>query len=92
MSYLPSFKGRSGTEEAEANKANNFLEKELTHYPHFMRVSIVPHFTGLSKRMGAKFGEGSSVRANWLRIGCPKKVCNRKEGNSNRGHLFCTSL
>ena len=47
--------------------------------------------TGSSKRKGAKLGEGSSVRANWLCIGFPKLVGRRKEANSNKGHLFCTS-
>ena len=48
--------------------------------------------TGLSKRKGAKFGEVSSVRADWLNIACLKLVGSRVEGNSNRGLFFCTSL
>ena len=43
--------------------------------------------TGSSKRKGAKFGEGSSVRADWLCIGCPKL---REKPIS--GHSFCMSL
>ena len=47
-------------------------------------------YQDLSQRKGAKFGEGSSVKANWLCIGCPKLVGSKMEGNSNRGH-FCKS-
>ena len=47
---------------------------------------------GRAKRKGAKFGEESFVKANWLCIGCPKLVGSKMEGNSNRGHFFCTSL
>ena len=46
----------------------------------------------MSKRKGAKFGEGSAIRADWLCIGCPKLVDGRKAGNSNRGLFFCTGL
>ena len=48
--------------------------------------------TGSSQRKGAKFGEGSSVRADWLCSGCPKLVGRRKMAGSNRGHFVCTSL
>ena len=45
-------------------------------------------FTGSSKGKGANFGEGSSVRANLLKImGCHKLV-GMKAINSKRGHLF----
>ena len=36
------------------------------------RLPINALNTGSSKRKGAKFGEGCSVRADWLRICCPK--------------------
>ena len=42
--------------------------------------------------MGAKFGEGSSVRADWLCIRCLRLVGRRKVGDLNRGHFFGTSL
>ena len=48
--------------------------------------------TGSSKRMGAKFGEGNFVRADWLCIGCPVFVGSRKEENLNRGHFSCNNL
>ena len=51
-----------------------------------------PPSTGSSKRKEANFDEGSSVRADWLCIGCPKLVVSRKEGNSIRGHFYRTSL
>ena len=47
---------------------------------------------GFSQRRRAKFGEGSSIRADWLCIGCPKLVGRRKAGYSTRGHFFCMSL
>ena len=51
-------------------------------------------FTGSSKRKGAMFGEGSSVRADWRCIGCPELVGEgrRHFQSSNRRHFFCTSL
>ena len=52
-----------------------------------MRIDV-----GWSKINGAKFGEGNSVSAGWLCIGCPKLMGSRKEGNSNMGHFFCRSL
>ena len=52
----------------------------------------MPSCTGSSKRKGAKFGEGSSIRADWQCIGCLKLVGRGKAANSNRGHFFCTCL
>ena len=48
--------------------------------------------TRLRKRQGAKVGDRSTIRADWLCIGCPEFVGSRKEGNSNMGHFFCRSL
>ena len=48
-------------------------------------------YIGWSKRKPAKFGEGSSSRADWLCFGCPKLVRRRKATNSNKEHFFCAS-
>ena len=48
--------------------------------------------TAWSKINTAKFGEGSSVMAVWLCIGCPRLVGRRKAGNSNMQELFCSTL
>ena len=58
--------------------------------PHAQAV-LLPMYR-VEQRKIAKFGEGSSIRADWLCIGCPKLVGIRKEGNSNRGLFFCSSL
>ena len=55
------------------------------------------HTSGLDiykveQKKGAKLGEGSSARADWLCIGCLRLVGSRREGNSNREHFFCTRL
>ena len=62
-----------------------------------MRSSFEVNFSLLmltrGKRKGAKFCEGSFVRADWLCIGYLKLVCcTRNEGNSNREHFFCMDL
>ena len=44
--------------------------------------------TGSSQRKGAKFGEGSSVRADVLCIGCPELVGSRRAGISNIVDFF----
>ena len=44
------------------------------------------------EKVPAKFGEGISVRADGLRIGCPGSVGSRKVGNSNMREFFCTTL
>ena len=41
---------------------------------------LLPICTWSSKRKGVKFGEGGSVRADWLCIGCPRLVGRRKVG------------
>ena len=48
--------------------------------------------TGSGKRKGAKFGEGSSIRAGLIGCVSAKLVGSAKEGNSNGGYFFCTSL
>ena len=46
----------------------------------------------LQRGVPAKFGEGSSVMAVGLCIGCPMLVGRRKAGNSNMQEFFCTTL
>ena len=40
--------------------------------------------TWLRKRQGAKVGDRSTIRANWLYIGCPEFVGSRKKGISKQ--------
>ena len=44
----------------------------------FFSKSLGADCTGPSKRKGANFGEGSSVRVDWLCIGCLMLVGRRK--------------
>ena len=49
-------------------------------------------YTGLSKKVPAKFSDTCSVRADGLCIGSPRLVGGRKAGNSNVQEFFCTTL
>ena len=62
-------------------------------YAHLLFKSPATGYnTGSGKRKGAKFGEGSSIRAGLIGCASAKLVGSAKEGNSNRGHFFCPSL
>ena len=55
-------------------------------------ILSVQRYTGLSKKVPAKFSDPCYIRADGLCIGCPKLVGSRKAGYSNMQELFCSTL
>ena len=57
-----------------------------------MRIEIEIWHTESSEKVPAKFGEGSSVWADGLCIGCLGQWAEVRRENSNMQEFFCTTL
>ena len=60
------------------------------HSAHF--VLKMTHLQHGAKKIPAKFGEGSSVMAVGLCMGCPRSVGRMKGGDLNMLEFVCTTL
>ena len=100
---MPVKSGDMGVSEKKHRTQKSHLfhfhrRKRGSSIPHSFNAAIfvadkdLSHTTALTKRKGAKLNEGTYVRIKWLCISCPLLVDSRKERNSNREHLFCTSV
>ena len=54
--------------------------------------AVLISYTGLSKKIPAKFGDTCSVRADWLCIGCIGQWAEGGRDNSNTQEFFRTTL
>ena len=59
-------------QKMEIHNEKGIMIKVYDVYAHLLfKRPATSYNTGSSKRKGAKFGEGSSMRVDWLSIGCP---------------------